>query len=273
MNLFDQLSNLTFIPDAYEQWADYRANMTKLICQSCEGGSIAIFGVGECNDFDLKLLVNQFEKINLIDKADVDINTLAKKYLLTSAEIAKIDVYKYDIVGISDDDYRGLCSRLSEFLRCEEDDASFVDYALSEYEKLLAGNNPLTVPVISDYIVASGIHSQLYNMAAWIWDTYAAHKNINDRRIYELISRAIDMKISEVNDNLIKMGRKKVMISSELRRIGTKGGVEGAYQCLLDINRRSKENIINIESVEMLMWPFDLSQQKMYEMELIVFTH
>ena len=81
------------------------------------------------------------------------------------------------------------------------------------------------------------------------------------------------MKISEVNDNLIKMGRKKVMISSELRRIGTKGGVEGAYQGLLDINRRSKENIINIESVEMLMWPFDLSQQKMYEMELIVFTH
>ena len=67
-NLYDQLISLSHLPNAYEEWTEYRSALTAFIISSTIGGGTAlIVGAGESNDLDLARLAVHFSSITLLD--------------------------------------------------------------------------------------------------------------------------------------------------------------------------------------------------------------
>ena len=68
MSVYDELLKTQTIPHAYENWAEYRRELTEYLTGVTDAGStLAVFGAGSCNDLDLCMLREHFSQITLID--------------------------------------------------------------------------------------------------------------------------------------------------------------------------------------------------------------
>ena len=108
--VFDQLVSLETIPNAYSNWKNYRNKLTEFILANTEIGSKAlIIGAGPCNDFDLCRLSEHFSEVGLLDwnSSAVEIGIKNQR-----ANKDRIRVFNQDLVGISKQDYRNLCTRM-----------------------------------------------------------------------------------------------------------------------------------------------------------------
>ena len=61
---------------------------------------------------------------------------------------------------------------------------------------------------------------------------------------------------------------KSVIVGLEERRSGIEGGIEGALQAAQDLSARG----LSDPNAETLIWPFDVSQGKIYEMRISMFS-
>ena len=138
------------------------------------------------------------------------------------------------------------------------------------YENAVPDFNELNTEY--DYVIISGVYSQLFNMPAMMWDVFSEDYHDGDGEnavVYHEISKFTDKRISGINDNLLRISKRGLITNNEAKRVGRKGAVEGAYQFFKDIQRRLDEGSADIKSSEKLLWPFDLSQEKLYEMSYI----
>lgn len=89
-----------------------------------------------------------------------------------------------------------------------------------------------------DYSVAFGLHSQLNNMAAWIWDTIAEACHWQDERVTEYIASQTDEIVKRVNDTILLSTGKDAFFGNERTSSLNDSPVIAAMECILDIKKR-----------------------------------
>ena len=277
-NLYDELKKLTIMENAYDDWADYRDNLTKIIVSdTVPRTNVMIIGVGDCNDINLKVLADHFDLVCLADRNILDVKSLCDKYNIDTAKRNNIFSQTIDLVGISDDEYRKTADEITGFMKKGSklpDISDLADYVIKKYldmyENAVPDFNELNTEY--DYVIISGVYSQLFNMPAMMWEVFSEDYHDGDGEnavVYHEISKITDKSISGINDNLLRISKRGLITNNEAKRVGRKGAVEGAYQFFKDIQRRLDEGSADIKSSEKLLWPFDLSQEKLYEMSYI----
>lgn len=113
MSLYEDLLQKQFLPHAYEDWTDYRNAISNyLIASTAADSSLAIFGAGGCNDWDLSLLAGHFSSITLIDNNLPAMKQALKRYQLESYPTIHLD--ECNLTGLYDSDYEKFCDTLFE---------------------------------------------------------------------------------------------------------------------------------------------------------------
>ena len=261
VSVYDQLKKRLKITDAYEKWHKYRENITELIIGFTEqGSSLLIVGAGDCNDYDVNILADHFSNITLLDREDVDSyqNRYAKSSVVTRVQA--------DLVGISDDCYR----RFSEFvfnsiLRYDAD-----ELIVNEIKRIYNRARPLFIDERYDYIVSFGVHSQLNIMLYWICETYYSNIGKDLSVVKSVIMSETNKLVRNVDDFLIAVAKRGIIIGNEEKKYGDGTPIEGACQCINDILSRYSEGQLRNLRVGYTDWPFDPDRNILYEMKILI---
>lgn len=273
MNIYDQLRNLQVINNAYNEWQNYRNELTEVIIRYAQGNkSIAIFGAGRCNDIDLKRLSAYFHEVILFDK-----DQGAMKEGLYQQEVGttpNIKMQVTDFVGIDEVDYRVYADTLISEIRkkgmgtsCHE----LAEVALDQLEALYikAMDTPICFGTRAyDCAVAVGVHSQLISMLEWIWSIMLQTIKQEEVSVRNKIIEMNDAFVTRFNNAVIEGARNKIIIGCEEARLGKEGSVQGAVQALYDLKRRHAKGEINICETMKITWPFHRSQGIEYRVSL-----
>ncbi len=266
MSVYDELMNFKIIPDAFDHWEEYRSVLTGYILSSAQPDtSIAIFGAGRCNDIDLSLFVQHFSAVTLFDADENAMREALKQYKLT--DCPKIKATTMNFTGITPDDYRSFSDELSSLLNVygnATDIRILSDYASFKLKRLYrksAEHIPNFGKRRFDYSMAFGVHSQLYNMPAWIWSAFCANLNANDPAVEKQIIMENERLIPRFNDAVLRAAKKRAYFGCELLNSATGSAVEGAIECIRDLKNRG---IVARQSV--IDWPFDTKQGIVYQM-------
>ena len=271
MNLYDQLRTLQTIDHAYNEWAQYRKDLTSLLIQYAKGSKkIALFGAGRCNDIDLNRLVEAFEEIILIDK-DLEAMTegIKQQHVIKASSI---QLQKIDFLGIEEDDYRFYADCLIREIRkkgMRTNIDELAEVALEQLEKLFqkAMGTALSFEALSyDTAIAIGVHSQLLSMLEWIWSIMLQTIQQEETRVRSYIVKMNEVFVRRLNDAIIESARHKVIMGCEEARIGKEGTIQGAIQTLWDLQKRQEEGELYLCESTHLNWPFHKAQSIEYKM-------
>lgn len=243
MSLYEDLLQKQFLPHAYEDWAEYRNAISNyLIASTAADSTLAIFGAGCCNDWDLSLLAGHFSSITLIDNNLPAMKQALKRYQLETYPTIHLD--ECNLTGLYGSDYENFCDTLFEqkklfgtSIDTELPVSTALAFLHQTYEKakkhvIRYGSHAF------DYSVAFGLHSQLNNMAAWIWDTIAEACHWQDERVTEYIASQTDEIVKRVNDTILLSTGKDAFFGNERTSSLNDSPVSGAMECILDIKKR-----------------------------------
>lgn len=263
-NLYDQLYRLTRLPNAYDEWTEYRSALTDfLISTTPEAGSALIVGAGESNDLDLARLAVHFSSVTLLD---CDMESMRRALLRYGNKENTIRCAYADLVGISPERYRKTADRILGELRSGKPADAVEQLFLSEIEEGYRTRRPsdLPEPLRWDTVVCCGVHSQLLCMYMRMAAVYARYIGLDlgkiERKLRELNRDLIPL----VNRRLIEAAGRRLVIGAETERIGERGGVEGALQALSD---PQLEKLPLLGSTA-LVWDLERFQEKRYRMEI-----
>lgn len=247
-SVYAQLKKLQRIPDAYEKWADYRAAMTDYLLSSTgRDSTLAIFGAGCCNDIDLARLAGHFRSITLLDMDEA-----AMRQGLTRCQLHDFPGIRpevLELVGITATDYEDFSALLTEQLQLfgsEIDPQLLAGVALSflypvyeraESHRLRLGSRRF------DYTVSFGLHSQLNNMFAWIWNAVAgplgcADASDGDTQVLSYLASRTAPIVSRVNDTILDCTGRTAFFANELENLTSHTPVSGALECIRDVKER-----------------------------------
>lgn len=277
MTVYDALEKRHVMPRAWDDWAGYRREWSQWIIRFCKRDtSILIVGAGPCNDYDLELLTGFFEKIYLFDLDEKAMREGIKK--VPAARRGKIHFLTGDILSVYPEQYQEFCRKIQEEVNRRgknTDLRELADHALPMVEELYASarrqRKNLSLPR-ADYVVVSGVHSQINHMLPWIWEAYMQALAQREERIFQRIAQENCLLMKEVNDKLLASAGRRLFVSAEKSRAGVPGGVEGARQALDDLKSRPDGRNLQLTGRRILPWPYDLRQGIIYEMEALVLT-
>jgi len=274
---FNYIKQSRIIPNAFENWINYRKRLTEFILKSFEGESIAIFGVGESNDIDLNLIKNKFKKVALLDNDIYSMEKALNKYNLSDNK--DIDIHKIDFWEISDNDYIFFEDMLREKRNC-----SYITEFLKELkEKIL--KNKTVLGKKYDIGICVGVHSQLVSTLTAILYMYRQNYSINE--LNQIAAELSSMNFSAAkyfDDILLNSIKNELLLGYEYTSILgedikysdffkeelKKGSlvhadrIEGAYQAELDMSERLKKQEIDLKDWKYEKWEF--SKDKYYLM-------
>lgn len=295
--VYDKLVKLQKMPRAWEDWKEYRSKLTDwIIEQTKKDSTVLITGAGACNDYDLVKMAGHFSKIYLLDidtkSVECALTNQVKVIMpLTAQSVATassvktgdyntfcnlevFEVIEGDIVGISPTQYRRFAARLQSIVSIygiNTDLDELAKIAVEEMEDIYESrkdNGYLFKRDSVDYAIACGVHSQLNSMFPWIWDAYCQALG---KQNYDVPMKAREFNnyfIPKFHELLFQAARKGVLIGLESSRVGTEGGVEGAFQGIQDIQKRIRLNQKILSDESSLLWPFNLREQIIYSMKL-----
>lgn len=273
MHLYDQLLSLQELPNAPTEWAAYRRDLTHFISQQVIPTSrIAILGAGHCNDLDLSLLSQQVASITLIDKNAYAMQKALKHYDLQPGP--HLSLHVCDLVGISDAMYRHYADTLMAKVRQSglatsvDELATLAHSLLDVFESVL--KQPLALgDARYDAVIAVGLHSQLLSMLEWIWSIILQTLQKEEATVREKIITMNTCAVERLNTALFQLTEKTLIIGYEKERLGRPGTIQGAIQCALDLTSRNHQGDCLVRDAKVLQWPFDLSKQVVYAMQLV----
>ena len=157
-NLYDELKKLTIMENAYDDWADYRDNLTKIIVSdTVPRTNVVIIGVGDCNDINLKVLADHFDLVCLADRNILDVKSLCDKYNIDTVKRNNIFSQTIDLVGISDDAYRKTADEITGFMKKGSklpEISDLADYVIKKYTDMYTDEQRKVLsvrPGITDY--------------------------------------------------------------------------------------------------------------------------
>ena len=239
-NLYDALLSLQRIPNAYENWRDYRASLTAYITRQAPPGATAVLvGAGECNDLDLRRLAAHFSQLTLLD-----LNTDAMREGLKrqDADSAKIRLVEADLFGVTPDIYRETADTLLEALKTSlrvggaRPDA-FADLFLASMKQAMSHRRPAELDKLgipADYVVCCGVHSQLLAIFPQMLRVYRRYLDFDPVPVLRRISELNGAIASECTAQLLALAGHGLFLGLEEQRVGVEGGVEGAAQAILE---------------------------------------
>lgn len=284
------------LPHAFEEWKEYRDALTDYIIGATEpGSSVLILGAGYCDDIDIKKLRGHFSSIALCDRNEEAMYKAVKRYseperrerddefagsneewsrdkVEESAPAAPVEVLKKDFVGIPDEEYiRFLTIAIDAYREspCNFDIDRTVAESLERLEKIYASTadyNPGFGIRAYDYVVAVGVHSQLNNTFAGLWEGYLSSVGAHDERVAEAVRSHTEEIIACFDNAMLIAARKKVIVGIERGVSGTESAVDGAYQEFQHIKTLKAQKSINVLEWADMTWPFDVRRGLEYKM-------
>ncbi len=272
--LYGRLRASQYLPNAFNEWEGYRDKVTDFIIKNSDSNkSIAILGAGRCNDIDLKKLKKHFYTITLIDRDKNSMQEALSKYDLLNDP--NVDLQISDFVGITDEMYCDYADYMITELSKEGENTvinKVVPKILSKLKEIFNSVNSYDPQIGKqqyDYVASFGIHSQLLNIPIWIWSIGLANIKKTENSVEQMIKSENSRLIKRFNDEIIMLARNNVFLGCEMQRLGSYGGIEGAFQAIEDIRKRSENKLIDLKNVELTTWPFNELQNIIYQMCMI----
>ena len=290
MSLYEEIKSHFTLPNAYEDWKQYRTTLTDYLISRTDTVSLplsfssgmgqndflptlAILGAGACNDLDLERLSSHFSKITLIDYQTDSMQAALATYHLEDSPV--VECLSDSLNGLTDYDYQEFCEELQFFLREESQMITperFEDFALSFVDAKCQKNRQVTIPLAPaayDYIWCFGVHSQLQAMFSYIFHVFEVNlkdqlfkeSNWTASAFYHRLKEENNTFIPRFHDALLSSAKTAVFLGLEQSRHGETDAIEGAFQAIQDIRSR---NLSRKESV--ILWPFCPDRHLTYEM-------
>lgn len=281
------------IPGAWDAWRDYRAQVTGYVIQnSLPGTSLAVFGAGRCNDFDLGLLLNHFSQVTLLDVDGMAMREAVKFQLLQEFGAVRenplrLKMFPVDFVGIAGEEYVAFARALLRYFDGQEK-ASFraaADCLSRMYDK--SRGHTIRLPEGQyDYTVALGVHSQLGNVPAWLLHAAGARAKAMESQgregawpqtagLLDRMEQESTFLSERLNAVILSASRKKAFIGCEVSRaVPSPDGwyavrdsaVTGAWQAVMDVERLAEAGRVRFGHYLDIVWPFCASENKAYRM-------
>lgn len=285
MSLYDTIRNHYHLPNARKDWEQYRNTLTNYIIKEANQVDIpldslmsldtakptlGILGAGPCNDIDLSKLCQHFSSIALLDWDSDALQQAVETYHLENLlEDGTLVCICDSFTGITDTDYHGFCEALQFYLREQSQPVTaegFTNFAIKELKNILkACRAPILPNNRYDYVWCMGLHSQLFTMFSYIFHTFCL--NMGDTGIdcnisEDTFSQALKEKNNEFlplfNQEIINMAKQAVYFGNEWNQSSP---IEGAYQCITDIQSRG---LPLTEAI--LRWPMDVENNRFFDM-------
>lgn len=247
-SIYARLKKLQRIPGVYEKWSDYRCAMTDyILTNTARDSSLAVFGAGCCNDIDLARLVGHFGNITLYD-----IDEAAMRQALMRCQLHEypaIHIHALNLTGITVSDYEIFSDLLTGQLQLfgtsidpELLAASCLSYLHAVYDRIQNHRIQLGKERF-DYTVSFGLHSQLNNMFAWIWNAFSQPLGCPDASdgetsVLSYLAAQNAPVISRANDTIMGCTGNTAFFANELENLSTHTSVSGALECIRDIKER-----------------------------------
>ncbi len=293
MTLYEQIKNNFVLPNAYNDWKDYRKALSQYVIEESNqiilplsfhanmdpdhlSPTLAILGAGACNDIDLEMLITHFSKITLWDYDTSAMQKALETYGLL--DCPNIECKTISFTGFDDFHYQYFCSSLQSYIRYNQNQVTATDfetYALSILEDFFSDvkdNLTLLEKEEYDYICCIGLHSQLYAMFSYIF--YAFEVNLRQQiftnapdfssHFSQRLREEIECFIPRFHDTLLNCANQSVFLGLEQHRINDSEAIEGTYQAISDIESRN----LTTKTTTMI-WPFLPSEEIYYEILLL----
>ena len=276
-DVYKQLQEKFILPNAREDWSEYRTSLTKLV-NAQAGEHVLVIGAGRCNDIELSDL--HFDRITLMD---VDEAAMREAVEELSPEFRdRVSVRCASVTGIEEADVMAFCDRVLNRVRSLGTGFTAARLAGCMHEELdrledrlsgLANRLETLLPVDTyDVIVMNGVCSQLFSMLLFFIRSVAAsvagaisteQSNVSAEGIVETAEKRLsEMNASVipiVNRAIIRAARKTAIFGNEDPE---DGHVEGAYHCISDV----RENYSPEEQT--LFWTFHKARNVIYRMTI-----
>ena len=309
--ILDSVKGLLEMKNAHEDWRDYRRNISDFITGYTIGGcNIAVLGAGQCNDIELPALCSHFSYVTLMDE---DLEKMQKAvatmengldYLLEG----KIRLIKCNFTGICDAHYLDFINAVLAILESFTGNKPLMTFIKEDVEeaakkKLVEIYNDIrdfqiednfneeSLPLRFDYSLTLGVHSQLNNMFALIWECIIRNilgEAANDYLSGDINTNNIYKNDIEKNNNSNYNGSVFELISENTMFIEKKfnrfiksitktdsfigledGNIDGAYQAELDLRTEMTDRTYVGPS---FVWSFDKASGKEYKIKMYKLT-
>ncbi len=279
--ILDDIKQKFRLPDAYEDWREYRQLLTDTVIECGNGDqskTIAIIGAGRCNDIDLKALCRHFEIITLVDCDSDAMNEAVAK--LTDDEAKRVEINSTSLTGINETDLNLYFESVLSAVRNQGYKLtydSFEEIILSELE-IFKDKLPTSYEILikelpkRDIVLCNGVFSQLFSaisffvrsVAGSIPDSlFTGAMQAADRLEQELKSMN-NVVIPVICKALIQSANDYVIFGNECLKTDP---VEGAGQCIEAV-RNSGRTVKEFEC----LWDFNRREKVTYNMLIQVVT-
>ena len=241
--IYETLRDSQVIPGAENEWQEYRTQVSAYLVENCEsGGSLAVFGAGRCNDLDLHVLAGHFDTVTLLD-ADKDAMCEAIRSYREKQKIGaeapgsgeKVRMQVLNFTGIAQEDYLAfgeVLLALTESDSREEEEQCYLKGG--RLLKKMYGT-AVSYDIVKcltdgggcekyDYAVSLGVHSQLFNIPAWMVEYVLGNAEkscVTEEHIWGLLQQIGNLHTAisvKYNEFLLKTARKKAFIGCEVSR-------------------------------------------------------
>lgn len=290
--LYYILKKCEHMPGAFDRWEYYRKALTeRILNKSSDRESIIIFGAGECNDLDLKILENEFKKVTLVDKNESSMQKALNRYGLQNSK--KIHIKVVDFLNISDEEF-------IEFEKMLINKSSITDL-LNYLENLKEKLNKIRFHSFLENHqtgVCINVHSQLLSLFGALFASYSKfYDDTAFTKLHEKIYNIYDQIVPQINNEMLETITKRFFLGVDLKEFSddlntfellrpfaqllNSSGlsavfkeydnfISGSVNALFDMERIFKNpRYHNNENMFFLNWPFEYARQYLVILETI----
>lgn len=279
---YKEFKNTQMGNDTFLDWTKYRKEITNKILEKLEyeNKDLIIFGAGECNDIDLKMLKKRFDKITLIDFNERALEEAIKNHGLQNNKGIKLK--KIDFLGISNEIYEKYEDMLSNKFPVKK----VIKFLREEANKLLESEINLNLEK-HEAGICLGVHSQITISFLGVLANYLNNYDIREIKQIHKEIEYMNIKVAKrLNNCILENITSKAIIGFDImevsEQLGTdrliplimeyssKGDFQSLYNNIVsknlvlgsssgntDIVRRISENEINMEWFNTMFWPFN----------------
>ena len=277
MPIYDEIKKKFVLPDAHEDWKDYRLLLTDNIVRLGSGDkskTVSVIGAGRCNDIDLHRLCRSFEQVTL---ADCDSGAMGEAIRgLDNPEIWKMHLVEMSLTGIREKDISVFCEKILADLRKAGKGLNaemFQETVFSGIESLKSKmyrseTELLNIIPKSDIILCNGVFSQLFSTISFFIRSCAASLSpVMIPNAMETADKADEWLkaagreiIPVITESIIRSAKDFAVFGNEYSE---NNPVEGACRCIEAV--RNYEGILEETRA---VWDFNRTGNVRYEMLL-----
>ncbi|MBT3319363.1 MAG: hypothetical protein HN948_04255 [Clostridia bacterium] len=204
----NDVNNTGNLSDKYSDWSAYRNDVTQFVKSAAHGSqdakSIIVLGSGECNDVDLKFLLDNFERVVLTDVDEQSIyDGIARQGI---ADAMRFEVFQTEYTGLENagffDTLSALCSDNTPVLEiCEFIKNALTNVRSADMSKLAEGG--------FDVVLSCPIYTQiLFTQAEVLMEIlahYSTYSHDDMHMLLQSVSNNMPALIKKYNDLLLSV--------------------------------------------------------------------